>query len=470
MSAILMPFRLSSKRAIALITGLSAALMSCQALKGPQPVATSTISRPKAFAAARSNQNNKISTGWLREFRDPRMTKLVKEALTYNQGLKAAAQRLRAAKQGTIIGRAARLPSVSSATGYRRSDGRNTATSENYSISLNASWEADLWGRLRSLDLSSQANYAASVADFRGARLSLSANTAQSWCNLITAEQQLALAIKTVGSYKQALPVVERRYKANTLRAVDVQFARNNVASAERSLRVRKLNRDNAARSLEIFLGRYPSATVSSSTDLPFLSGKIPVGLPSQLVERRPDLVAARADLFASAQTAEATRKNLLPSLRLTGGASNGAINISRAFDPNYLVYSIAASLAQTIYQGGALSARARAALDRNRAAIEDYARVALLAFREVESAIGADHSLREQETFLETEVEQSNLAEKRALDDIALGVEGASFLEYLEAQRRAESARAALIRLRNLRLQNRIDLHLALGGDFATP
>jgi NodT family efflux transporter outer membrane factor (OMF) lipoprotein len=470
MSAILMPLRLSSKRAIALITGLSAALMSCQVIKGPQPVATSTIIRPKAFAAARSNQNNKISTGWLHEFRDPRMTKLVKEALTYNQGLKAAAQRLRAAKQGTIIGRAARLPSVSSATGYRRSDGRNTATSENYSISLNASWEADLWGRLRNLDLSSQANYAASVADFRGARLSLSANTAQSWCNLITAEQQLALAIKTVGSYKQALPVVERRYKANTLRAVDVQFARNNVASAERSLRVRKLNRDNAARSLEIFLGRYPSATVSSSTDLPFLSGKIPVGLPSQLVERRPDLVAARADLFASAQTAEATRKNLLPSLRLTGGASNGAINISRAFDPNYLVYSIAASLAQTIYQGGALSARARAALDRNRAAIEDYARVALLAFREVESAIAADRSLTEQQVFLEKEVKQTKLAEKRALSDITLGIDGASFLEYLEAQRRSENAGISLIRLKNQRLQNRIDLHLALGGDYTTP
>ncbi|MFT6379308.1 MAG: multidrug efflux system outer membrane protein [Paracoccaceae bacterium] len=398
------------------------------------------------------------------------MTKLVNESLTHNQGLKAAAHRLRAAKQGTIIGRAARLPSVSTSTNYRESDGKNTRASENYSISLNASWEADLWGRLRNLDLSSRANYAASVADFRGARLSLAANTAQSWCNLITAEQQLTLALKTVASYKKALPVVERRYKATTLRAVDVQFARNNVASAERSLRVRQLDRDNAARNLEIFLGRYPSATVSSSNNLPFLSEKIPVGLPSQLIERRPDLVAARSDLVASAQNAEAARKNLLPSLRLTGGASNGADNIRRAFDPNFLVYSIAASLAQTIYQGGALSARARAALDQNRARIEDYARIALLAFREVESALAADRSLTEQQVFLEKEVEQTKIAEDRALSDITLGIDGgASFLEYLEAQRRSENAGISLIRLKNQRLQNRIDLHLALGGDYTT-
>lgn len=465
----LMSFRLPSKRSLVLFTGISITLVSCNTLKSPQAVATSTITGPKAFAEARSGQNSKISTGWLREFRDPRMSKLVDEALTHNQSLKAAAHRLKAAKQGTIIGRAARLPSVSSSTGYRTTDGKNIPSTESYSISLNASWEADLWGRLRNLDLASQANYAASVADFRNARLSLAANTAQSWCNLITAEQQLALARKTVESYKQALPVVERRYKANTLRAVDVQFARNNVASAERSLRVRQLNRDNAARSLEILLGRYPSATVSSSTDLPFLAEKVPVGLPSQLIERRPDLVAARADLFASAQDAEAARKNLLPSLRLTGGASNGAANIGRAFDPNFLVYSIAASLSQTIYQGGTLNARAKAALNRNRAAIEDYARVALLAFREVESAIAADRSLAEQQIFLEKEVKQTQLAEKRALSDITLGIDGASFLEYLEAQRRSENAGISLIRLKNQRLQNRIDLHLALGGDYKT-
>ncbi len=443
--------------------------LSCTAMKGPQAVQTSTIETPKVWAAAQAGTHARISSGWLGEFGDSRMTKLVNEALAHNFDLKATAARLRAAREGTIIGRSGRLPSLNASTAYRRSDSKQASPSENYSLSLNASWEPDLWGRLRNTERANRADYASTLADYRGARLSLAANTAKAWCNLVTAEQQLALAKKTIESYQQALPVVERRYKANTLRSVDVQFARNNVAGAERSLRVRKLNRDNAARALELLLGRYPSASVASSNQLPNLTTNPPGGLPSELLARRPDLQAARADLYASAQRAEIARKDLLPSLRLTASVSGGDDTIRRAFDPNFLVYSAASSLAQTIYRGGALSAQARAALERNKAAIHDYTRVALRAFREVEAALAADISLLEQEAFLEKEVEQTQLAEKRALSDITLGIEGASFLEYLEAQRRSENAGISLIRLKNDRLQNRIDLHLALGGDFST-
>tara|TARA_B100001057_G_scaffold67860_1_gene61604 strand:+ start:9225 stop:10619 length:1395 start_codon:yes stop_codon:yes gene_type:complete len=458
-----------SKLPTTLTLGLAAVLVSCEALKGPKAINSGTIDLPGAFSQAKSGQNAKISTGWIKEFRDSRMTKIVREALAHNQGLKAAAYRLKAAREGTIIGRASRLPSVNASTSYRKTDSQDISSNENYSISLNAVWEPDLWGRLRNLDYSARANYTASIADFRGARLSLAANTAKAWCNLVTSEQQLELAKTNVASFSQALIVVERRYKANTLRSVDVQFARNNVANSKRSLSVRQLGRDNAARNLEVLLGRYPAATINSSTDLPYLSERIPIGLPSKLLERRPDLEAARARLFASAQNAEAARKNLLPNLRLTGGTSNGADTFRRALDPNFLVYSIASSLAQTVYQGGALSARARAALEQNRAVIEDYTRLALLAFREVESAIETDRSLTEQEHYLRQEVKQSQLAVKRALSDISLGIDGASFLEYLEAQRRAEAAGISLIRLKNQRLQNRIDLHLALGGDYFT-
>ena len=458
-----------SKLPTALAIGLAATLVSCEALKGPKAVTSKNLDLPGAFSQAKSGQNAEISTGWIKEFRDSRMTKIVKDALAHNQGLKAAAYRLKAAREGTIIGRASRLPSLNASTSYRKTDSLDVSSNENYSISLNAVWEPDLWGRLRNLDYSARANYSASIADFRGARLSLAANTAKAWCNLVTSEQQLELAKTNVESFSQALIVVERRYKANTLRSVDVQFARNNVANSKRSLSVRQLGRDNAARNLEVLLGRYPAATINSSTDLPSLSESIPIGLPSKLLERRPDLEAARARLVASAQNAEAARKSLLPNLRLTGGSSNGSDTFRRAFDPNFLVYSIASSLAQTVYQGGALSARARAALEQNRAAIEEYTRLALLAFREVESAVGTDRSLTEQERYLRQEVKQSQLAVKRALSDISLGIDGASFLEYLEAQRRAEAAGISLIRLKNQRLQNRIDLHLALGGDYLT-
>ena len=462
---------LFSKKATRVILGATCLffLPGCTYKTIPGSQKRATITGPAAFTAASQGKNRKISTGWLGAFRDKRMEQLVNESLAYNQNLKAAAYRLRAAREGTIINGAARLPSLNASTSYSRNAGERIKSSDSFGLSLNASWETDLWGRLRDLESASRADYAGTIADFRAARLSLAANTAKAWCNLITAEQQENLAEVTLESYKQALTVVERRYKANTLRAVDVQFGRNNVANAERSLRERRLGRNEAARSLELLLGRYPTASVRSSTELPFISTEIPAGVPAGLLARRPDLQAARANLFASAKRADAAKKNLLPDLRLTASGGSGESGFRQVFDPNFLVFSTAASLAQSVYQGGAPTAAARAAYDRNKAAIEDYARLALQAFREVESTLDADKSLREQEFFLRQEVEQTSLAEKRAISDITMGIEGASFLEYLEAQRRAENARAALIRLKNDRLQNRIDLHLALGGDFST-
>ncbi len=445
----------------------------CAAFTTSRPKTAVRIDLPATWLEAGDANHGRISTGWLGEFNDARMKQIVREAVARNNDLKATAHRLRALKEGTIGTRAARLPSVGANAGYSLSHAglgpADGVTTDSYSLSLNASWEADLWGRLRNLDEASYASYESAVADFRAARLSLAINSAKAWANLITAQQQLDLATSTLESYKDNLRIIDRRYRANLLRSVDVQFGRNNVASAERDLRNRILSRNEAARSLELLLGRYPSASLKSSSNLPSMAEKIPAGLPSELLARRPDLVSARLDLLASAKRADAARTDLLPSLRLNGGASNNSSNFRHVLDPQYLTWSIASSLAQTIYNGGAPSAEARAALDRNKAAINDYVQASLVAFREVESALETERSLAEQEGFLRSEVEQATLAETQSERDLAMGIEGSTVLEILEAQRRAVNARAALIRLRNDRLQNRLDLHLALGGDFET-
>ncbi|RYD46039.1 MAG: hypothetical protein EOP83_30325, partial [Verrucomicrobiaceae bacterium] len=214
--------------------------------------------------------------------------------------------------------------------------------------------------------------------------------------------------------------------------------------------------------------GRYPTGQTWASRELPELKRGVPSGLPAELVERRPDLAAARARLFASAKRADAARKALLPSLTLTGSSGTPVSNFSNLLNPSYLASSIAASFAQTVYEGGALSADARGALAANEAAVHAYSQAALEAFREVESALSADSSLAEQETYLVSEVEQAALAQKQAARDYSDGVND-DILRVLESQSRATNSRAGLIRLRNERLQNRIDLHLALGGDFQT-
>ena len=393
---------------------------------------------------------------------------MVQEALANNRNLRATALRLRAAREDLITSKARLLPNADARTGYSASTGKNVSSADRYSLNFGVNWEADVWGRLRDRDAAAQADFASDLADQRGRELSLAANTAQAWCDLVTAQKQLDLARATLASYKRALPAVRRGYEASTLRAVDLQFARNNIANAERTLRQRELGKGNAARNLEVFLGRYPAAEISAGAELPELTGKVPAGLPARLLSRRPDLVSAASQVYRSARLTAAARKDLLPRLRISSDLSNnGQQRLSRVFDPNFILFSAAANLTQTLYDGGTLKARARAALLQNRASLESYAQTALNAFREVESALHADTSLREQEVYLSQEAEQTTRAEKRALRDITLGIPGATFLEYLEAQRRAENARASLIRLRNQRLQNRIDLYLALGGGY---
>lgn len=462
-------------RRLLLLLSPSVLLLASCALpeNGRRPAGEATIDLPSLWKEASTGQHEKISTGWLAEFQDHRMSNLVREAVRKNNNLQSAAYRLRSTRESTITARAARLPRISAnGTTSRSHAGLGPSpgvSSRSYGLSFAASWEIDVWGRLRNLDYATRADYQAALADYRSAQLSLAINTAKSWINLTESQQQVELAEQTLTDFKKSLSLISRRHREALLRAVDVQFGRNNVASAERNLRSQILRRDEAARALQLLLGRYPSGELKATSNLPNLKRQVPAGLPSQLLARRPDLAAGRARIYASAQRANAARKDLLPSLRLTGSGSNGSPELRSALDPAYLTWSIASSLAQTVYQGGAPSAQARAALERNRAAIHEYTQSVLQAFREVESALQIDHSLREQERFLLVEVDQASKAQSAAERDLGLGIEGSSVLEILESQRRAVNARGTLIRLRNQRLQNRLDLHLALGGDYET-
>lgn len=444
------------------------AFVGCGAALLPAPKNSLKINTPAVWQAADSKQNQQVSQAWLNGFQDQSMRSTVKEALQNNQNLQAAAARLRAAKEQTVQSRAAMLPRLNGGTSAAVTD-TETARTERYGLSLAASWEADLWGRLRDLNGASAADFDAAVSEFRNARLSIAATTAKSYCNLISAQQQFTLANTTLTSFEKNLRIIERNYKAGVpgVRALDVQLGRTNVSSAQRSVKSRQLERDESARTLELLLGRYPAATVAAARNLPEIGGSIPAGLPASLIERRPDLAAARARIEASAKRSDAARKNLLPNLSLSANGGTSSSAFSQLLNVDQLVSTIAANLTQNLYSGGANQAEARAALARNDAAIHDYAQTSLEAFREVESAIASESSLRAQEGFLQKEVEQAALAEKQAERDYSEGVEGVDILSVLESQRRANNARSSLIRLKNDRLQSRINLHLALGGSF---
>lgn len=451
-----------------LTTGLALGLSACESWRFDTPVSDLAIRTPGTWQAASTGNEGRISTGWLPALGDAELTRTVNEALAHNRNLKAAAARLRVAKESSIIARSRMLPSVGLSGSASVTEATDADRRQSHGLNLAASWEPDLWGRLRDLTNAAEAEERAALEDFRGARLSLAANTAKAWCNLISAEQELTLAGVTLESFEKNLRIIERNYKGTGEGALDIQFGRTNVSSARRAVESRKLDRDESARSLELLLGRYPAGGTRNSRDLPKLRSSVPAGLPAGLVDRRPDLAAARARLFASARRSDAARKALLPSFSITGAGGTSTTRLAELLDLNSLAATLAGRFTQVITEGGAVSAEARAALARNEEQLHQYAQTALEAFREVESALAADRSLAAQETFLASELEQAALAEKQSERDYSEGV-NPNILSVLEAQRRANNARATMIRLRNQRLQNRIDLHLALGGDFQT-
>lgn len=441
---------------------------SCGLGQSGRPVDDLDIRTPGTWQAASSGQDGKISIGWLADLRDRELTRTVDEALVNNRSLRVSAARFREAREVSIVARSRSRPAASAGASVSGSDGPSRSSSNNYGLSLSTSWEVDLWGRLRDASLAAEAFERVAAEDFRGARLSLAANTAKAWCNLISANQELTLAMQTLESFEKNLRIVERTYRGTGEGALDIQFSRTNVSSAARSVEQSKLNRDQSARSLEILLGRYPDGKSSAAKDLPKLTKNVPSGIPADLLDRRPDLTAARYRLFASARRADSARKALLPGASLTGSGGTSSSNLADLLDANRLIGTITARFTQTLIDGGALAAEARAALDRNDAELNAYAQDALEAFREVEAALAADRSLAVQESFLASELRQATLAERQAERDYSEGI-NPNILSVLEAQRRANNARASMIRLQNQRLQNRIDLHLALGGDFKT-
>jgi outer membrane protein, multidrug efflux system len=433
-----------------------------------RPADDLTIRTPGTWQAVERGRDGRISSGWLAEFGDRELIRTVDEALENNRSLRVAAARMREAREASVVAKSRSMPTAAVAASVAGADGPSRSSTTDYGLALSTSWEVDLWGRLRDVRRAAEASELAALEDYRGARLSLAANTAKAWCNLISSEQELALADQTLESFEKNLRIVERTYRGTGEGALDIQFSRTNVSSAARAVEQAKLNRDQSARALEVLLGRYPEGKSRAAKELPKLTRNVPAGIPADLLDRRPDLTSGRYRLFSSARRADAARKALLPSLALTGSGGTGSSNLANLLDANRLLGTISARFTQTLTDGGALAAEARAALDRNDAELNAYAQSALEAFREVEAALAADRSLATQETFLASELRQAALAERQAERDYSEGI-NPNILSVLEAQRRANNARAGMIRLRNQRLQNRIDLHLALGGDFQT-
>lgn len=406
-------------------------------------------------------------TGWVASFQDPQMSAMVNQALARNHTLAGTLALVDQAEALSRSARAAQLPSVDLGATGSGDFVPNAADTDTYSGSVSASWQLDLWGRLRDRAKAAKADMKAAQEDYADLSLAVAGQTASAWVDLVSAQEQVQLSHDEVNTRERSLRIVDRRYKNGVSTSLDVRLARSALATAKASLAFQEQQRSIAARRLEVLVGQYPSNSIKAKDTLPALAAMPDPGSPADMLLRRPDVRAAEARLKAAGFRVSDARKAILPSLSLSGGAGTGGGSIEDIFDFDAAVGSLVGSLTQPLFDGGSI----RANIDRTNAVarqrLESYAQTVLMAWREVEDAIDSEHYLADREAALQMAAKEAEEAERLSEREYARGV--GTIFELLDAQRRRISAQTQLISARAARFNNRIDLFMALGGDNKT-
>jgi len=417
--------------------------------------------------------------GWVR-FQDPALDALVAEAIERNHDLRAASARVAAAEAQARIAGADLFPAADLALDASRqrqvivglpipgSDEVLGFRSTRLGVSLNVAWEIDLWGRLRAQRSAALADVEAARAVRRATRLSLAAQVSKTWFALVEARMQVDLAEATAASFRTSTESVRARYESGTRPSLDLRLSLSNLGSAESEVARRREIQEATVRQVEILLGRYPSGEIEATEDLPPVPPGIPAGLPSELLARRPDLLAAERRLAASTERVAEARASLYPRLALTASGGTASDALRDLVDEDFGVWTLAGNLLQPLFQGGRLRGGVALAEALESEGLEIYRSDVLRAFAEVESLLAAQDPLARREEELGSSAAHARAALRLAEDRYARGLGG--ILEVLEAQRRTFVSETALLAARRDRLDARVDLHLALGGDLEIP
>jgi NodT family efflux transporter outer membrane factor (OMF) lipoprotein len=336
---------------------------------------------------------------------------------------------------------------------------------DNFKLKFNLQWEIDVWGRLAHLQKAAGLDMVATRADYEGARLSLVAQVTIAWLEMIVAEKLYALAKTTEQNYSFGASMIQDRYQRGISSAFDLRLALADHADSRNSVLARAQRRSEAVRYIQVLVGRYPDASLALEATLPELKDSPPAGMPADLISRRPDIRAAHRRLEAADERLSAAGKAFLPRLALTGDMGRTSSELENIVRNDYSMWHLLAGLTQPIFQGGRLKAQFRNAESKRNQAGVSYGESLTTAFAEVEQALTNEYFWRQRLLALEQTVLQYAAAEKSAFQNYASGQ--IDIIAVLEAHRRALAARNDLLEAKLARLKNRVNLHLALGGDF---
>jgi len=418
---------------------------------------------PPTQWAAGNGLSAPVADDWLASLNEPGLQALVSEAIAYNADLRIAAARVDVAAASLAAAKSPAWPQVNLVA---RGGGKMSGDSSGLEgVGLFAAWELDLWGRVRAAARASEFQYESTRLDAEYARQSIAALVTKAWILAVETRLQKAQADVMLTSSEQLASLARDRLSVGSGDEYDVAVAQANVESYRDTARSLELAYHNALRALEALLGRYPGASVMVAERLPTWAGEVPTGLPSELLERRPDVVAAERRVAAAFYRIEEAKAARLPRLTIVANYTSLNSELFVLQNRDNPVFSAGAGLLQPIFLGGLLQAQVDARTAEQQAAIADYGKVGARAFGEVEAALSAGVTATEREDILARAVRENERA--LALSNIRFRVGSIDLRTVQQQQLALYAARVALLQVQSEALVQRVNLYLALGGSF---
>lgn len=423
-----------------------------------------------AYKALRADE-----AGWRDFYKDARLQNLIQAALENNRDLRVAALNVERLRAQYRIQRAALMPTVN-ATGAlsrtRKADDLVSSTqaniSDEYSAKLGStSWEIDLWGRVRSLKNEALETYLASEETSRSVRISLVSEVARQYLTRLSLAENLQLAQDTLASVTRNRDLMEKMRSIGRSSEMDMQSAEVQVAKAQGNVAAYERQLAAADNALFVLVGR-PLAKEEiegASLEEISLSMEIAPGLPSDLLERRPDILAAEHSLKAANADIGAARATFFPKITLTGSVGTASNELSGLFDNGNSTWNFAPNVSMPIFAGGAVRSAYDVAKIAKRIEVANYEKAIQTAFKEVADTLAAneplERELKADLTLASAQAKRLELAEAR----YKAGFD--SYLAVLTAQQDLYSAGQSLIATRLARLENSVTMYKVLGGGW---
>jgi NodT family efflux transporter outer membrane factor (OMF) lipoprotein len=418
---------------------------------------------PGQWTAGGAAAAQAVADSWLAGFNDEALNAAVTEAILFNADLRVAAARV---EQAALYAKLAGAKLYPWADVVARGGGQMSGDNSGLQgAALTLTWEIDLWGRVRNARAAAAADAVSVAADYEYARQSIAGTVAKSWFLAIEAALQAEVARGTIQNDEELIRLAETRASVGVGNDEDIYVARAAAGTDRDALRQIELSRTQALRALEVLLGRYPAAAAVISPQLPGQPPTVPAGLPSELLERRPDVIAAERRVAAAFYRIGEAKAARLPTIALTSSVNTISSDLFVLQDRDNPVWSLGAGLLMPIFRGGALRTQVEIRTAEQAQAVAAFAVVGSRAFAEVENALAAEIAAREREQILT----QALADNRRALEIVQTQFKvGSTDLRFVTQRQLALNAtQAALIRVQAEQRVQRVNLHLALGGSF---